>query len=129
MFSVISLFNYCLNLGKALFVTFVSKFFPSGQKLSCSTRNNFRKLTDHASCSLGNAGKKTLFNYCLGCCIECRSVLAPTLARRVIFHGVVSGCFSPFVCLVSGCFSPFLSYECPVMVVCTGGGSGCGLAP
>ena len=31
-----------------------SKFFPSGQKLSCPTRN-IRELTDYAPCSLGNA--------------------------------------------------------------------------
>ena len=50
--------RFLSNLGKALFVTSVSKFCPSGPKLSGSTRNIFRKLTDHASCSLGNAGKK-----------------------------------------------------------------------
>ena len=38
-------------------MTLASKFFPSGQKLSCPTRN-IRELTDYAPCSLGNAGKK-----------------------------------------------------------------------
>ena len=53
--------------------------------------------------------------------------VAPMLARRVK-STFVSGCLSPFA-LESGCLSPSLRHVCSVVLVCTGGWWGSGLAP
>ena len=63
------------------------------------------------------------------CCfsMNCRSVLAPMLARQN-FHRFVSGCLSPFALLEPGCLSPSLRHVCIVKLVCTDCGRGCGLS-
>ena len=48
--------------------------------------------------------------------MNCRSVLAPMLARRVISQCCVSGCLSPFA-LESGCMSPSLAV-CALLCWC-----------